>query len=64
MSIKDHLFNVRKAAKFLLVTPKTIRTWAQGRILPGFKIGPRGDWRFTKNDLMKVIKGRKEVNEE
>ncbi len=51
----DKLFNVQNAANFLSVSAKTIRNWAQHNILHGLKVGPRGDWRFTKTDLMKMI---------
>ncbi|MBI2314460.1 helix-turn-helix domain-containing protein [Candidatus Daviesbacteria bacterium] len=49
------LYSVREAAEFLHVSPKTIRTWAQKTKLKGIKIGPRGDWRFTKEELLKMI---------
>ncbi len=50
------LFTVQQAAIFLHVSPKTIRKWAQKKTLRGMKVGPRGDWRFTKDDLLKMIK--------
>jgi excisionase family DNA binding protein len=54
--IDGHFFNVRKASEFLDVNPNTIRKWAQQGKLHGVKIGTRGDWRFTKEDLLKMIK--------
>ena len=54
----EKLFRVKKIAEILAVSPKTIRKWAKDKILPGIKIGPRGDWRFTKNDLSKIMKGK------
>jgi len=53
------LLNVQKAASFLDVSAHTIRRWAQLGKLKGVKIGSRGDWRFTKDDLLKMI--RKEM---
>jgi excisionase family DNA binding protein len=50
------LLNARQAAKFLSVSIKTIRRWAQKGSLIGLKVGPRGDWRFTKEELSKMIK--------
>lgn len=50
------LFNAQQAAKYLGVSIKTIRRWAQKGDLKGQKVGPRGDWRFTKVQLMKMIK--------
>ncbi len=55
------LLTVTKAAKMLAVSPKTIRTWAKKNILPGIKIGPRGDWRFSMEDIKQVIQGVKGV---
>lgn len=49
------LFTVKKAAEFLGVVPKTIRRWARSNKLKGVKIGPRGDWRFTKDQLLQMI---------
>lgn len=50
------VFNVQSAAKYLGVSPKTIRRWAQTGCLKGVKIGPRGDWRFTKKQLDELVK--------
>lgn len=55
----EQLLNVQKAASFLDVSANTIRRWAQLKKLKGVKIGSRGDWRFTKNDLLQMI--RKDV---
>jgi excisionase family DNA binding protein len=52
----EELFTVSKASKFLGVTPKTIRRWAQLKKIRGMKVGPRGDWRFTKENLEQMIK--------
>lgn len=49
------LFGVSQAAEFLGVSVKTIRRWAQQGRLSGMKVGPRGDWRFTQNDLLKMV---------
>ncbi len=46
-----NLMNVRDAAAFLAVHPNTIRRWAQANKLPGRRLGARGDWRFTREDL-------------
>ncbi len=50
------LLNVRQAAKFLSVGVSTIRRWAQLKKLHGLKVGTRGDWRFSKEDLIKMVK--------
>lgn len=50
------LLNVRQAAKFLSVGVSTIRRWAQQKKLHGLKVGTRGDWRFSKEDLIMMVK--------
>jgi excisionase family DNA binding protein len=54
------LLNVHKAASFLTVSVTTIRRWAQSRKIIGTKVGVRGDWRFTKKDLLKMMKRNNE----
>lgn len=49
------LFNVQKAALYLGVSPVTIRRWAKANKLIGVKVGSRGDWRFTEENLKKLI---------
>jgi excisionase family DNA binding protein len=53
--VDGQLLNVQKAASFLDVSANTIRRWAQLNKLNGVKIGSRGDWRFTKNDLLQMV---------
>ena len=50
------LLNVQQASKMIGVSPKTIRRWAQTKKIRGLKVGTRGDWRFTKEDLLKMVK--------
>ncbi len=52
----EELFDVQKAAKFLGVAPKTIRRWARLGKIKGIKVGPRGDWRFTEEQLLAMVK--------
>jgi excisionase family DNA binding protein len=50
------LLNVHEAASFLTVSVTTIRRWAQSEKIIGVKVGIRGDWRFTKDDLLQMVK--------
>src|SRR6185503_21044947 len=50
------LFNVQQAAEFLGVNVGTIRRWARSKTLTGLNVGIRGDWRFTKTDLLAMVK--------
>lgn len=56
VQLDEQLLNVQKAASFLDVSTNTIRRWAQLGKLKGVKIGSRGDWRFTKNNLLQMIR--------
>jgi PAS domain S-box-containing protein/excisionase family DNA binding protein len=55
------LLNVQKAASFLGVSTNTIRLWAQKDKLNGVKVGSRGDWRFSKEELSKMIQPEKKI---
>ncbi|OGG08210.1 hypothetical protein A3D05_05750 [Candidatus Gottesmanbacteria bacterium RIFCSPHIGHO2_02_FULL_40_24] len=52
----EDFFTVNKASEFLGISVKTVRRWAQQGKLRGIKIGSRGDWRFTKYQLLKLVK--------
>ncbi len=54
LTIKTELLNVQQSAAFLGVNPATIRRWAKTSQLNGVKVGSRGDWRFTKDELSKL----------
>lgn len=56
----DELLNVHRAASFLTVSVTTVRRWAQARKIAGTKVGIRGDWRFTKRDLLTMMKKNNE----
>ena len=56
--IKDSqldLLDVQQAADLLKVSRSTIRRWAQGKKIVALKVGIRGDWRFTKEELLKMV---------
>lgn len=55
MDTGNELLDVEKAAKFLGISVSTIRRWARKNQLKGLKIGTRGDWRFTKKELLKMV---------
>ncbi len=55
-SIGTPLLNVQQAAEFLSVNVGTIRRWARSKKLTGINVGIRGDWRFTKDDLLAMVK--------
>ena len=51
----DTLLTASEAASLLSVHVNTVRNWSNLGILPRFRIGPRGDRRFRKRDLMTFL---------
>ncbi len=51
----DALLTASETAKLLNIHINTVRRWSNLGILPGFRIGPRGDRRFRKRDLMTFL---------
>lgn len=49
--MKQELLTIKESAMYLNVSVSTMRRWAQKGLLKGTKVGTRGDWRFTTNDL-------------
>ena len=50
----SEMFTVQEAATLFNVHPVTIRRWAYQSKLKGRKIGFRGDWRFTREELREL----------
>ena len=50
------LLTVAEAARMLKVHINTIRNWSNIGILKSFRIGPRGDRRFSKEDIDKFLR--------
>ena len=51
----DSLLTASEASSLLSVHINTVRNWSNLGILPSFRIGPRGDRRFRKRDLMTFL---------
>lgn len=52
----SRFLSCRQAAEYLGVSVKTIRRWAQTGTLEGKKVGSRGDWRFTHEQLERLVR--------
>lgn len=48
----QNVLTIRQAAKQLGISTGTLRRWAQSNYITGFKVGTRGDWRFTPEALL------------
>ena len=49
------LVKISKAAKLLNVHPQTLRAWDRKGILKAVRFGERGDRRYRKEDIMRLI---------
>jgi len=52
------LLTVKEAADLLSIHPNTVRRWADEGILPAFRMGRRGDRRFQRSDIYKLVSVR------
>jgi len=51
----DSLLTTSEAASLLHTHINTVRRWSNLGILPSFRIGPRGDRRFRKEDILTFL---------
>ena len=51
----DTLLTTSEAASLLHIHINTVRRWGNLGTLPSFRIGPRGDRRFRKKDLLTFL---------
>ena len=51
MSIKNRMLTTSEVAKVLYIHINTVRRWSDQGILKPYRIGPRGDRRFQKEDI-------------
>jgi len=58
----QRMLTVKQVASTLSVHPSTVRRWERGGLLRAYRIGPRGNIRFAKDDIVDfVCKARQEV---
>jgi excisionase family DNA binding protein len=57
MNINHHksLFTTRELARLLNVHINTVRRWSDQGILKSYRIGPRGDRRFSRDDVLEFL---------
>ena len=59
----QRMLNVKQVASILNVHPGTVRRWERGGLLKAYRIGPRGNVRFAKTEIIGfVCKARQEVS--
>ena len=58
------LLTARQVARLLNVHVNTVRRWNDRGILKAYRIGPRGNRRFSKVDIDMFLVGNTEPNQE
>ena len=59
MTKKVKLLRISDAAEMLGVNPETLRRWDNSGVLKAVKLGTRGDRRYKRDDLEKIIEKKK-----
>ena len=52
---RNELVTTAQAAELLNVHPNTVRNWADSELLPSYRIGPRRDRRFRRQDVLSLL---------
>ncbi|MBU2536352.1 MAG: helix-turn-helix domain-containing protein [Chloroflexota bacterium] len=47
-----------EVARILNVHPSTVRRWNNGKLLKGYRIGPRADRRYRREDIALFLRER------
>lgn len=55
MAKKVKLLRISEAAEILGVNPETLRRWDRSGELKAIKLGRRGDRRYDRDEILKVI---------
>ena len=51
----EPMMTVREVTRLLHVHPNTLRRWSDSGIIKSYRITPRGDRRFKKDDIQKYL---------
>jgi excisionase family DNA binding protein len=54
-SIRNRMLTTSGVAKMLYVHINTVRRWSDQGILKPYRIGPRGDRRFIRDDIIQYL---------
>ena len=55
MNTKKNLLKISEAAEILNVHPNTLRKWDKKGILKAVRFGERGDRRYKKEDIQRLV---------
>ena len=54
-SRRNRLMTTRSVAKMLNVHINTVRRWSDSGVLKGYRVGPRGDRRFEREEIAGML---------
>lgn len=54
-----NILTLKQAADILNVHPNTLRNWDNQGVLKAVRYGKRGDRRYKKEDVLKILQGEK-----
>ena len=54
----SELFTLKQACEILKVHPNTLRKWDKKGILKAVRFGIRGDRRYKKEDILKILNSK------
>lgn len=55
------MLTTKEVSKFLNIHINTVRRWADSGLLRCYRVGPRQDRRFSKEDIIEYLNKTKEV---
>jgi excisionase family DNA binding protein len=61
---QTELLTTAQTAELLNVHPNTVRNWADAALLPSYRIGPRRDRRFRRDDVESLLTASSEASAE
>ncbi|HEX76466.1 MAG TPA: helix-turn-helix domain-containing protein [Dehalococcoidia bacterium] len=61
---RKSMLTASELARFLNVHINTVRRWSDRGILKAYRIGPRGDRRFSKEDIINFLNEHPEARDE
>jgi excisionase family DNA binding protein len=56
---QSHLLTLKQASDMLNCHPNTLRAWDKSGYLVAIRIGKRGDRRYRKEDILKLLETNK-----